>query len=108
MERDGRDRKPRMIARCADRSDVAAAQRFGRERGTEIGVRCGGHSVVGLPMADDALLIDLGAMNGVRVDPQCRRAAVQGGALLGALDVAAQRYGLATTAGNVRTPVSVD
>jgi FAD/FMN-containing dehydrogenase len=90
-----------MIARCADRSDVAAAQRFGRERGTEIGVRCGGHSVVGLPMADDALLIDLGAMNGVRVDPQCRRAAVQGGALLGALDVAAQRYGLATTAGNV-------
>src|SRR5690242_21943759 len=40
-------------------------------------------------------------MGAVRVDPDRRRAWVQGGALLGALDRAAQRYGLATTAGNV-------
>ena len=46
-------------------------------------------------------MIDLSPMGGVRVDPVRRRAWVQGGALLGALDSAAQRYGLATTAGNV-------
>ena len=40
-------------------------------------------------------------MGAVRVSPVRRRAWVQGGALLGALDAAAQRYGLATTAGNV-------
>ena len=46
-------------------------------------------------------MLDLTPMGGVRVDPERRRAWVQGGALLGALDAATQPYGLATTAGNV-------
>ena len=46
-------------------------------------------------------MIDLTPMGGVRVDPERRRAWVQGGALLGALDRAAMEHGLTTTAGNV-------
>ena len=46
-------------------------------------------------------MIDLSLMGAVRVDPGRRRGWVQGGALLGALDRAAQSCGLATTAGNV-------
>src|SRR5581483_10091640 len=95
------DRRPRLIVRPATTQDVAAAVRAGRDRGLEIGVRCGGHGIAGLAVPEDGLMIDLTSMSRVRVDPATRRATVQGGALLGALDVAAQRYGLATTAGNV-------
>src|SRR6185437_4699818 len=67
----------------------------------EIGVRGGGHGVLGLAVPDGGLMLDLSLMDAVWVDPERRRAFVQGGALLGALDRASQPYGLATTAGNV-------
>lgn len=95
------DRRPRMIIRCANVDDVITAVRAGQELGLEIGVRCGGHNIVGLAVPHDGLMIDLTPMGSVRVDPDRRRAWVQGGVLLGALDEATQPYGLATTAGNV-------
>jgi FAD/FMN-containing dehydrogenase len=95
------DRRPRLIVRCAAVGDVVAAVRHAREHDLEIGVRCGGHGILGLAVPEDGLMIDLTPMGGVRVDPQRRRAWVQGGALLGAVDLATQQHGLATTAGNV-------
>jgi FAD/FMN-containing dehydrogenase len=95
------DRHPRVIIRCASVRDVVGAVRMARERGLEIGVKCGGHSAAGHAVPDDGLMIDLSPMSSVRVDPGQNCAVVQGGALLGALDHATQRYGLATTAGNV-------
>jgi FAD/FMN-containing dehydrogenase len=95
------DHRPVAIARCASADDVVAAVRLAREGDLEIGVRCGGHNIAGLAVPDGGLMIDLTPMCGVVVDPIARRARVQGGALLGALDRAAQAHGLATTAGNV-------
>src|ERR1700737_3943921 len=95
------DRQPRLIARRRNVAGVRAAVRAARDLNLEIGVRCGGHSVVGLGVPDDGLMIDLTPMGAVRVDPIRRRAWVQGGALLGGLDRATQEHGLATTAGNV-------
>ena len=95
------DHRPKLIVRCASVSDVVTAVRTARERTMDIGVRCGGHNIAGLAVPDGGLMIDLTMMGGVSVDPVTRRARVQGGALLGALDRASQVFGLATTAGNV-------
>jgi FAD/FMN-containing dehydrogenase len=95
------DRRPALIARCHGTADVVTAVALARRDGLEIGVRCGGHSVAGHAVPQGGLMIDLTPMGGVRVDPERRRAWVQGGALLGALDAATHPYGLATTAGNV-------
>jgi FAD/FMN-containing dehydrogenase len=95
------DRRPAIIARCASPADVAAAVRFGREHDLELGVRCGGHSVLGISVPAGGLMVDLTPMQAVRVDPERRRAWVQGGSLLRNLDRTTQPFGLATTAGNV-------
>ncbi|MDQ3938338.1 MAG: FAD-dependent oxidoreductase, partial [Chloroflexota bacterium] len=95
------DRRPALIARCTSAADVAAAIRYARDRGLEIGVKCGGHSVLGLSVPQDGLMIDLSLMSAVRVDPGARRAVVDGGAVLRFLDRATLPHGLATTAGNV-------
>ncbi len=95
------DRLPRLIARCSGTADVTAAVRFAREHGLEIAIRGGGHNVAGSAVCDDGIVIDLSAMRAVRVDPDRRTARVQGGALWGDVDQAAQAHGLATTGGIV-------
>jgi FAD/FMN-containing dehydrogenase len=95
------DRRPARIARPEGARDVAAAVRYARRHDLDIGVKCGGHSVLGLSVPDGGLMIDLGSMGEVQVDAERRRAVVGGGALLRYLDDASLKQGLATTAGNV-------
>jgi FAD/FMN-containing dehydrogenase len=94
-------RRPALIARCAGVADVISAVKFGREHGLPVAIRSGGHSFPGLSVADDALMIDLSPMKGVRVDPEARTARVQAGVLLGELDRETQAFGLAAPSGIV-------
>ena len=95
------DRRPALIARCAGVADVMAAVKFARQHGLPVAVRSGGHSFPGLSMADDAFVIDLTQLKGVRVDPAERTARVQAGVLLGELDRETQPFGLAAPSGIV-------
>jgi len=95
------DRFPAVITRCAGVSDVIAAVRFARSTRLPVAVRGGGHSLPGLSVCDGGIVIDLGPMKGVIVDPTTRTARAQAGVLWGELDRETQTFGLATTGGIV-------
>ncbi len=95
------DRRPGLIARCADASDVQRAVRFALEHDLRTAVRSGGHGVGGLALCDDGLVIDLSAMKDIRVDADAREVHVDAGVTLGELDGATQAVGLAVPAGIV-------
>jgi FAD/FMN-containing dehydrogenase len=97
------DKRPAVIARCVGAVDVIAAVKFGRQTGLPVAVRGGGHSFPGLSVCDGGLVIDLGPMKAVRVDPDGATARVQPGVLLGELDRETQAFGLVVPAGIVTT-----
>ncbi|HAG59001.1 MAG TPA: FAD-linked oxidase, partial [Arthrobacter bacterium] len=95
------DRRPALIARCTGIADVRAAVRLARSQDLLVAVRSGGHSFPGLSVCDDGMLIDLGPMKEIRVDPEARTVRVQAGVLLGELDRETQESGLAVPSGIV-------
>jgi hypothetical protein len=93
------DRHPAVIACCRSASDVAAAIGFAEASGLEISVRGGGHSLSGASAGDDGLMIHLGALSAVGVDPERRRARAGGGATWADVDAATQAHGLGVPGG---------
>jgi hypothetical protein len=93
------DRHPAVIIRCRAVADVVTAIDFAREHAVPLTVKGGGHSVAGHSMIDDGVVIDLGRMRQVAVDPDTRTVRTGGGCLLADMDRATQLHGLATPAG---------
>ena len=93
------DRKPRLIARCADVADVIAGLRFGRAQGLAVAIRGGGHNAGGLGICDDGLVLDLSPMKFVRVDPADKTVRVAAGCTWGDVDHATHPFGLAVPCG---------
>jgi FAD/FMN-containing dehydrogenase len=97
------DKRPALIARCASTADVVAAVNFARENGLLVAVRCGGHSVAGFSVCDAGVLIDLGGLKKIEIDPAARTARAGGGVLWGEFDAATQQHGLHVPGGRVTT-----
>lgn len=97
------DKHPTAIARCIGTADVIAAVNFAREQDLPISVRGGGHDYAGNAVREGGLMIDLSAMDSVRVDPDRQTARVGPGATWGDVDHETQQFGLATTGATVST-----
>jgi FAD/FMN-containing dehydrogenase/pimeloyl-ACP methyl ester carboxylesterase len=97
------DRRPALIARCADARDVAAAIGFAREHELPVSVYGGGHNVTGNAVCDDGVTIDLRPMKAIEVDPETRTCRAEAGVTWGELDHATQEHGLAVTGGRMST-----
>jgi FAD/FMN-containing dehydrogenase len=97
------DKHPALIVRAQDVADVIATVNFARSQGLLLAVRGGGHNGPGLGTVEGGVVLDLGLMNGIRVDPVARTARVEGGALLGDLHHATEPFGLALPSGIIST-----
>ena len=93
------DKRPAIIVRCLQSNDVSQSVRYAREHQLLIAVKGGGHNSAGNAVCDDGMMIDLSLMQQVDVDPASGTAKAGGGCLLGAVDEATQKHGLAVSAG---------
>ena len=97
------DRRPAVIVRAADVADVMATVDYARDSGLDLSVRGGAHSVPGFGTNDGGVVLDLGRMKGIRVDPGNRTVRADGGCTWGDFFHATYPFGLATTGGIIST-----
>ena len=97
------DRRPALIVRATSTADAVAVVNHAREADFDLAVRGGGHSAPGFGTCDGGVVLDLGLINNVFVDPGRRTARVGGGATWGDVNHATHAYGLATTGGIIST-----
>src|SRR6476661_3423418 len=93
------DRRPAVIAQCADAADVADALAYARDNSLDVAVRAGGHSVAGMSTNDDGLVVDVRPMKSITVDRENQTVSVGAGVNWGEFDRTTQEHGLATTGG---------
>lgn len=97
------DRRPAIVVRAMGVADVIAAVKLAHVGGLNVAIRGGSHSVPGFGTADDAMVIDLVRMKGIRVDPKAKTARADGGCTWGDFNHATHAFGLATTGGIIST-----
>ena len=95
------DRRPVAVVRAASAADVPPTIDFAREHGLDLAVRGGGHNVAGNGSVDGGLVLDLGDLNRVSVDPAAATVRVEAGATLADVDAATEPHGLVVPLGVV-------
>lgn len=95
------DKHPALIVRATGVEDVAPTIALARETGLALAIRGGGHNVAGNGTVDDGILLDMGDLDGIEVDPDARLVRVSAGATLGDIDRATEPHALAVPMGVV-------
>jgi FAD/FMN-containing dehydrogenase len=96
----GFDRRPALIARPRDASQVGRVISVAREAGLELAIRSGGHSGAGHGVVDGGVVLDLAEMRALELDPRARTAWAQTGLNAGEYTKLAGEHGLATGFGD--------
>ena len=96
----GIDRRPAVIVRVVDATDVLHVVLLAREAGLELAVRSGGHSVAGHSVSERGIVLDLSDMRVLDIDAEHRTAWAQTGLTAGEYTTAAAAHGLATGFGD--------
>lgn len=96
----GIDRRPAVIIRARDVSDIAYVISLARQTGLELAVRSGGHSGAGHSASEGGIVLDLSDMQALHIDADRRTAWAEPGLTAGKYTVAAGAYGLATGFGD--------
>lgn len=93
-------RRPALIVRPVDASDVAQAVTLARKTGMELAIRSGGHSLAAYSTVDNGMVIDLSLMKGLDINVEERTAWAEMGLTAGEYTLEAAKYGLATGFGD--------
>ncbi|MGZ8567571.1 MAG: FAD-binding oxidoreductase [Actinomycetota bacterium] len=96
----GIDRRPAIIVKTANPTDVARVVTLARETGLELAVRGGGHSVAGDSVTDGGIVLDLSDMRALELDLDGRIAWAETGITAVDYTTAAAEHGLATGFGD--------
>lgn len=91
----GVDRRPAVIVRVASAADVSRVIALARDTGMALAVRSGGHSGAAHGVCDGGIVLDLGDMRELKIDPERRTAWAESGLTAAQFSVAADAHGLA-------------
>jgi len=92
-------RRVKLIVRAACAEDVAEAVRFAAAKGLTVSPRGGGHQFTGIAAQAD-MVIDLGTLDGLKLDAEARTARVEPAVTNARLAAALERHGLAFPLGH--------
>jgi FAD/FMN-containing dehydrogenase len=96
----GIDKRPAVIVRAADATEVSYVVSLARESGVELAVRSGGHSMAGHSVSEGGIVLDLSQLRGLQIDAEQRTAWAETGLTAGEYTTATAAYGLATGFGD--------
>lgn len=97
------DRRPEMIVQALLPADVQEAVGYAAKNGIKTTTRCGGHSMAACFLRNSGMLIDVGHLDGIEVDPVTKIAKVGPAVFARGLSEKLLEYGLAFPAAHCGT-----
>lgn len=94
------DRRPAVIIRARDASDVSYVVSLARQTGMQLAIRSGGHSAVGHSVSEGGIVLDLRDMRALHIDAERHTAWAETGLTAAEYTIAAGAHGLATGFGD--------